>query len=82
MSKIIYSILSYGNHILNTAAVFSEQVNTRLNGYYLPGSQGSFRRYSRKSRALVDKQTYAVTERMPEGAGIISVDDARSITII
>ena len=55
MGEIIHAVLLYCHHILDSTAVFAEEVDSRLNRHYFTNSERSAERLFGKRRALVNK---------------------------
>ena len=66
MGKIVDSVGRNSHHILNSAAVFAKKIDAGLNGHYLTCAELSAKTARIKPRALVDKESHRMTERMTE----------------
>ena len=74
MCEVVDSIFGYSNHILNSASVFTEEVNSGLYRKYFSYSKLSAKSSGIKSRTLVNEEPYRVTERMTERTLVLCVN--------
>ena len=71
MSEIMHTIFLNRHHILDSAAVLTEEVNSGLNRQNFAHSQRSAERLFSECRTLVNEETNRVTERMTKRTVIL-----------
>ena len=62
MCEVVDAIFGDSNHVFNSASVLAEEVNSGLYGEYFTYVELSAKATGLESRALVDEETYGVSE--------------------
>ena len=73
MSEIIHSVILDFYHILDTATVLTEEVDTRLDGEYLARAELSAEGTEGEAWCLMNEETDRVTQRVTECTVVLRV---------